>query len=83
LQQNFPNPFNPFTKIKFTLSGRDMTTLSVFDVLGREVAVLLHEVLEGGEYSASFSAVDIPSGVYFYRLSSGTNISARKMILMR
>ncbi len=83
LQQNVPNPFNPSTNIVFTLSERGMTKLSVFDVLGREVAVLVNEALSRGEHSVTFSPISIPSGVYFYHLAVERNIATRKMILMR
>ncbi|MDP2208243.1 MAG: T9SS type A sorting domain-containing protein [Bacteroidota bacterium] len=76
LEQNYPNPFNPSTNFKFSIARRSggiatsqLTTLKVYDVLGREVATLLNEVMQPGEYSVKWDAEGVPSGVYFYRLS--------------
>ncbi|MGD0339168.1 MAG: T9SS type A sorting domain-containing protein [Bacteroidota bacterium] len=83
LSQNYPNPFNPTTMISYSLSKKGMTRLSVFDVLGREVAVLVDEVQNPGSYNVTFLANNLSSGIYFYKLtSSGTTLSM-KMILMK
>ncbi len=83
LYQNYPNPFNPSTTIRFTLPQAGHVTLQVFDVLGREVAVLLNEHLPAGEHSVVFDARGLSSGVYFYRLTPGSFTQVRKAILMR
>jgi len=83
LAQNYPNPFNPTTLIEFTLPNTANVDLKVFNVLGQEVATLVHGVFTAGKYSTSFSAKDLASGVYIYRLTAGSNVDTRKMILMK
>lgn len=89
LEQNFPNPFNPSTKIKFTVpsdqNGNKMmqTKLTVFNLLGKEVAVLVNELKSGGVYEAEFSGAYLPSGVYFYKLEIGGYIDIKKMVLLK
>jgi hypothetical protein len=69
LKQNYPNPFNPATTISFSLPLKSFVSLKVFDVLGREVAVVLSEDLPAGNYSRQWNAANMSSGIYFYRLS--------------
>ena len=83
LHQNHPNPFNPATRIRYTLSERCHARLIVYDVLGRHVATLVDEVQGAGEKNVSWNAGNLSSGVYFYRLEAGDFVSTRKMILMR
>jgi len=83
LGQNYPNPFNPATVIRYLLPVTSDVKLSVFDLLGREVAVLVHEVKAPGSYEVNFSPNDLPSGVYLYRLSAGSFVQGRKMMLLR
>lgn len=83
LSQNYPNPFNPSTKITYEISSKDNVELKVFDILGNEVAVLVNEVQSPGKYDIEFKGGDLPSGVYFYRLLSGTFSQVRKMILLK
>lgn len=83
LAQNFPNPFNPATQIAFSVPERGFVTLTVFDVLGKQVASLVNEAKEAGAYALSFEASHLSSGVYIYRLSAGTFTAARKMIFIR
>ncbi len=83
LSQNYPNPFNPETNIAFSLAKSGRSNLSVFDLLGREVAVLVNGNLSAGEHSIVFDASQLPSGVYFYRLSSSGKTLTQKMLLMR
>jgi hypothetical protein len=87
LIQNYPNPFNPTTNIKFQIPSSNaqlgFVSMKVFDVLGREVATLVNEVKQPGEYSVVFDGTNLPSGVYYYRLSSGNFTQTRKMILIR
>ncbi len=83
LAQNYPNPFNPSTLIEFTLPNTANVDLKVFNVLGQEVATLAHGVFAAGKYSTSFVAKDLASGVYIYRLTAGSNVDTRKMMLMK
>ncbi len=83
LHQNFPNPFNPSTTIRFSLQQREEVTLRVFDVVGREVATLVNDELPGGDHSVVFAAGELASGVYFYTLSAGQFIQTRKALLMK
>lgn len=83
LFQNYPNPFNPETTIKFVLNKNQHTSLAIYDMLGRETVVLLNEFLTSGNYSIRFSAENLPSGVYLYRLKSGSSTKSKKMILLR
>jgi photosystem II stability/assembly factor-like uncharacterized protein len=83
LEQNYPNPFNPTTKIQFTLVDRQLTIVNVFDMLGREVAALVNEVKEPGTYTVQFDASGLASGVYLYRLTAGSFVQTRKMIVVR
>ena len=102
LHQNYPNPFNPVTKIKFDIptplnppfsqrgeerSGGGFVTLKVYDILGREVAVLVNEQLKPGSYEVEWSATggasNYPSGVYFYKLTAGDFSDTKKMVLIK
>ena len=83
LSQNYPNPFNPTTKIEFALPQRAQTRIIVYDVLGREIETLLNRELESGYYESNFNAINLHSGVYFYRIQSGNFIQTKKMILMK
>jgi len=83
LMQNYPNPFNPATKIKFALKQASFTEMKVYDVTGREIKTLVSESLKPGEYEVSFNAVNLPSGVYFYRINTEQFTETRKMILVK
>lgn len=83
LQQNYPNPFNPETTISFTIANRGNVTLKVYDVTGREIATLLDDYRAAGEHKISFNASSLPSGVYFYRLTSGSFTQTKKMELIK
>jgi hypothetical protein len=83
LEQNFPNPFNPSTQIRFSVPSKGMVTLKVFDLLGREITVLMQEVLEPGSYVSRFNAMNLTSGTYFYTLIAGNHRMTQKMILMK
>jgi len=80
---NFPNPFNPTTKISFSIPQKSQIRIKVFDVLGREVANLADGVYEVGKYEVTFDASKLPSGVYFYNLTTGNNSISRKMLLVK
>jgi photosystem II stability/assembly factor-like uncharacterized protein len=83
LYQNYPNPFNPSTTIKYVLPHQSFVSLKVFDVLGRELTMLVDEQKQPGEYSVTFNASELPSGVYFYRLRTGDVVQTRKLIVIR
>jgi hypothetical protein len=83
LFQNFPNPFNPGTKISFRLASAGFTSLRVFDVLGKEVAALVHGWTEAGDHTVDFSRNDLASGMYVYRLRAGAFTESRKFVLLR
>ena len=81
LYQNYPNPFNPNTNITFDLPKGDFTRLAVYDILGREVSVLVNEFKTSGRYTINFNASVLSSGIYFYTLQSGNITITKKMIL--
>ena len=83
LSQNYPNPFNPVTKIKFAVPKVSFTKLVIYDVLGREVNILVSEQLRAGTYEVSFDGTNYPSGIYYYKLSGGDYSENRKMILIK
>ncbi len=88
LSQNYPNPFNPTTKIKFSIptfkGARGMITkLIIYDILGREIAVLVNQQLKPGTYEVDFDGSNYPSGVYFYQLVADSFIETRKMVLIK
>ena len=83
LYQNYPNPFNPTTSIQFSINSRQFVSLKVYDVLGNEVAVLISEDMNSGNYIIDFSAGNLSSGVYFYKLQAGNYAETRKMIFMK
>ena len=81
LDQNYPNPFNPSTVIRYGLPGSSEVRLSVYDMLGREVLVLLDGTREAGMHNVNFDASGLSSGVYFYRLRAGDFVQTRKLII--
>ncbi len=83
LSQNYPNPFNPTTRISFSLPSREFVSLKVFDITGREVAVLVNDVKESGAYTIDFNAGNLPTGIYFYRIDAGSFSQIRKMMLVK
>lgn len=83
LKQNFPNPFNPETKINFAIPNNNFTTLKLFNMEGKEVASLVNEVLKSGNYSVNFNGSALSSGIYIYELKSGDFFSTKKMILIK
>ncbi|MFA6470061.1 MAG: T9SS type A sorting domain-containing protein [Bacteroidota bacterium] len=83
LDQNYPNPFNPSTVISYQLPINNHVTLKVYDAIGREVATLVNEVKEAGNYSATFNASKLSSGMYFARLQSGHKVQLKKMLLVK
>ncbi|MBI5404561.1 MAG: T9SS type A sorting domain-containing protein [Ignavibacteriae bacterium] len=83
LKQNYPNPFNPSTNIRYQITNNKFVTLKVYDLLGKEVAVLVNENQKPGTYEVSFNGTMLPSGIYFYRLEAGDYSQTRKMILIK
>ena len=83
LNQNYPNPFNPSTTISYSIASKGNVTLKVYNVLGKEIAVLVNGEKEAGNYNINFNASALTSGVYFYELSSGGNLLTKKMIIMK
>ncbi len=88
LSQNYPNPFNPSTKICYTLKNAGATELSIFNIKGQKVATLVNEVKTAGTHEITWNGIDeqnkkVSSGIYFYRLQSGTSSITKKMILMK
>jgi hypothetical protein len=81
--QNYPNPFNPITNIQFHLPHSEFLNLTVYDVLGRQVATLINERLPAGAHETKWNASGLPSGVYFYKLSIKQHTAIRKMLLMK
>jgi hypothetical protein len=82
-EQNFPNPFNPTTKINYHIPQLSFVTLNVYDVLGSEIATLVNEEKSVGSYEIEFNATVLPSGIYFYRLQAGSFVETKKMVLMK
>ncbi len=88
LEQNFPNPFNPNTTIKYSIpvtndSFNETTTLTVYDILGREVVTLVNTKQKAGSYEVVFNAHKLSSGTYFYRLKNGAFSKTMKFILLK
>jgi hypothetical protein len=83
LRQNHPNPFNPSTRIEYAVPKSGNVSLRVFDMLGREVAVLVDQNVEAGWYSVNFNAQNLASGVYLYRLESRGFAQTLKMVILK
>jgi hypothetical protein len=83
LEQNFPNPWNPTTTVGFGIMEKGNVRLSVLNILGEEIRVLINEEKEAGYHAMDFNGSDLPSGVYFYRIQAGNFIDTKKMILLK
>lgn len=83
LRQNFPNPFNPLTKIEFALSEAAFVNLEIFDGRGTKVKTLVNSKLGRGEHVAEFEALGLPTGTYYYRMESGDQVETRAMTLVK
>ncbi|RKY99822.1 MAG: hypothetical protein DRQ13_01580 [Ignavibacteriae bacterium] len=83
LSQNYPNPFNPTTTIKFDIPKEVKVTLKIYDALGSEVATLVNENMEPGYYKYQWNAAQFASGVYFYRITAGTFVNVKKLLLLK
>jgi len=83
LSQNYPNPFNPSTTIEYSISSNANVKIVVFDLLGRQVKIIVDEIKSIGRYKIKFDASDLPSGVYFYRLQANEFLQTKKFVLLR
>lgn len=83
LDQNYPNPFNPITKISYSIKEESLVTLKIYDILGKEIATLVNENKAAGNYEIIFNASDLPSGMYIYKIQSGSFTDAKKMLLTK
>ena len=83
LDQNFPNPFNPSTTINYSIPNSSFVQLIVYNSIGQEIAILVNEIIEGGNHSVDFDASNLPSGIYLYKLQAGSFVETKKMILMK
>lgn len=83
LNQNYPNPFNPTTNINFSLPEASEVSLTVFNALGKKVAILVDSHLNSGSHSITWNAQNVPSGIYFYRLKAGNFVQTNKMLLLK
>jgi hypothetical protein len=81
--QNYPNPFNPSTTIRYSIINPDVVKIKIYDVLGREVRTLVNEFKQAGTYELQFSANGLASGIYLYRIESGSFVETKKMILLK
>lgn len=82
-EQNFPNPFNPCTKIKYYVPQLSQIQIKVFDVLGNKVATLIEDEKSAGTYELNWNVGNLPSGVYFYMFQTGNFIQTKKMLLLK
>ena len=83
LEQNYPNPFYPITIINYTLQIENNVKLSIFDIAGREIKILVNQSQTAGTYSVAFDASELKSGIYLYKLKTETSVKSRKMFLIR
>jgi hypothetical protein len=83
LNQNYPNPFNPTTNISFDIQKSSFVELKMYDISGKEIAALISETLAPGSYSHTLNVGELPSGVYFYRITAGEFVSTKKMVLLK
>ncbi len=83
LEQNYPNPFNPSTSIRYAVPANDFVNITVFDLTGQEISVLVNENKTAGNYSVEWNAANYPSGVYFYRMTTTRGSAEKKMVLVK
>ena len=83
LHNNYPNPFNPSTKIRFDITEKTNVKIVVYNSAGMEITVLVNSELSAGKYESSFTALNLPSGVYFYKLITESFTDTKKMILLK
>ena len=83
LKQNYPNPFNPSTTIRFSLPKKEFVELKVYNILGKEVATIVSNELNQGNYSFMFNGTNLVSGVYYYQLIAGEYNEIKRMVLLK
>ena len=83
LGQNYPNPFNPSTTVHYEVPQATYVKITVYEVLGREVATLVNELKQPGRYEAVFDGRNLASGVYLYRMQAGSFVQTRKLLMIR
>jgi hypothetical protein len=83
LYQNYPNPFNPSTNIKFDLAKSSVVKITIYDMLGREVAVPINEMMQSGTHEIRYTNINLSSGVYFYELKTDVFRDVKKMMLIK
>ncbi|MDR3626792.1 MAG: T9SS type A sorting domain-containing protein [Ignavibacteriaceae bacterium] len=83
LDQNYPNPFNPATIVRYSVPKTGMVTIKVYNILGKQVATLVNESKAAGNYQVQFNAGKLASGVYFYRMESGSYVETKKLLLLK
>ncbi len=83
LLQNYPNPFNPVTKLVFNIPEKTHVVLSVSDITGKEVSVIVNQILDKGIYNYSFDGTNFSSGVYFYKIITEEFTACKKMVLVK
>ena len=83
LSQNYPNPFNPVTNFGFRIAEFGLVKLTIYDAIGKEIAIIVNEELQPGSYNVDWDASNYPSGVYFYKLESGDFVESKKMVLIK
>ena len=83
LSQNYPNPFNPSTTIRYSIPNQSHVVLKIYDLTGREIKILVNDIKTPGNYSVSFNASELSSGIYFYKLTAGDFVQTKKMVLVK
>ena len=83
LNQNYPNPFNPTTQIRYELPQQSDVRITVYDMVGRQVATLVNETVQAGTHTVNFDASNLSSGVYLYRLQAGSTTLSRKLTVIK
>jgi len=83
VHQNYPNPFNPVTTIDYDLSEQSHVTITIYDLLGRQIKTLVNQIQDAGYRSILWDATNIPSGMYFYQIKAGEFVQTKKMILLK
>jgi plastocyanin len=83
LKQNYPNPFNPSTTINFSIPQKDFVKLKIYNLAGEELKTLINEEKDAGSYQIKFDALNLPTGIYFYKLNTSNFSETKKMILLR
>jgi hypothetical protein len=83
LYQNYPNPFNPATTIKYSIPTESFVNVKVYNLIGQEVAELVNEQQQIGNYEINFDAANLPSGIYFYSIKAGNFAETKKMLLVK